>query len=176
MNAAAIDALLLGPSVEACAAPVVVVHASAEAPIDVRAKNAVALFGEPGRPGGTSAPDGVNEPDWPGAIQLVRDVGARVRRVRDLAQDLSQQSQALIQRSLTRAEAAEERARVAEAAAQSAMRRAAKAEKAARLAEESARAAEEQLQAARAGEAEARLWLKQLYACLRDEFDSLTEG
>ncbi|GEP04789.1 hypothetical protein [Methylobacterium oxalidis] len=137
-------------------------------------QNVVPLFAEHDASGSPKAQDPAEEADWPGAIQLVRDVGARVRRARELAHDLTRQSQVLVQRSITDAEAAEERARVAEAAAQSAMRRAAKSEKAARLAEERARLAEEQMQAAKASEAEARLWLGRLYSCLRSEFDSLT--
>ncbi|WP_132254885.1 hypothetical protein [Methylobacterium segetis] len=144
----------------------------AETSAATQQQKVVPLFAEQDAPGSGSRNS--EEADWPGAIQLVRDVGARVRRARDLAHDLTKQSQVLIQRSITDAEAAEERARVAEAAAQSAMRRAARAEKAARLAHERARSAEEQMEAARAKEAEARLWLGRLYSCLRSEFDSLT--
>ncbi|AWN43657.1 hypothetical protein [Methylobacterium durans] len=149
-------------------------HAAGHPATPPQERNVVPLFAEQDGAAGPDPRGPEEAADWPGAIRLVRDVGARVRRARDLAHDLTKQSQGLIQRSITDAEAAEQRARVAEAAAQSAMRRAAKAEKAARLAEERARSAEEQMRAARAGEAEARLWLGRLYACLRDEFDALT--
>ena len=185
----ALDAMLLGPGVELgadLAAPlgaddIVIGPSSATGPV----RNVVPLFGEqdprtepkaaaPMAPDDATARDIADAADWPGAIQLVRDVGARVRRARDLAQELTRESQSLIQRSLSQTEAAEERARIAEIAAQQAIARAEKAEEAARVAAEQARFAEERMQAAKAAEAEARLWLGRLYASLKSEFDSLT--
>jgi hypothetical protein len=177
----ALDAMLFGPNIDLSGDSIVMGASSMTAPV----QNVVPLFSEPeARDDGASAtpvPSDVTEAyaldaaDWPGAIQLVRDVGARVRRARDLAQELTRESQSLVQRSLSQTEAAEERARVASAAIQEAIARAEKAEEAARLAEARAERAEAQAQAAKAAEAEARLWLGRLYASLKGEFDSLTE-
>lgn len=114
--------------------------------------------------------------DWPSALQLIRDVGAQVRRERDLAQEIVHHSQSLIQRSVTQAEDAERRAETAEAGASEASSRADRAEAQARLAEERAEAAERRAEAAEAREQEARLWLRRLHAGLKSEFDSLTIG
>jgi hypothetical protein len=178
----ALDAMLFGPNVDLSADGIVMGASSSTAP----ARNVVPLFSEqdtrndlsiatPATPDDAAAQDTVEAADWPGAIQLVRDVGARVRRARDLAQELTRESQALIRRSLSQTEAAEERARVAEAAALQANLRAERAEEAARLADERAKAAEHAMQAAKAAEADARLWLGRLYASLKSEFESLTE-
>ncbi|KAB1070117.1 hypothetical protein [Methylobacterium planeticum] len=182
----ALDAILLGPKSHASAGSIMVEATSAGPPAVAPARNIVPLFS--GQDVSTSAsgadapvlgsvigPEAADAVDWPGAIQLVQDVGARVRRARDLAQELTRESQSLIQRTLAQAESAEERARAAEALAQQAELRAEKAEAAARSANERARSAGEQMQVAMAAEAEARLWLGRLYASLKSEFDSLTD-
>lgn len=114
--------------------------------------------------------------DWPSTLQRIRDAGAQVRRERDLAQDIVKQSRSLIQRSEMRVEEAEKRAATAEADASEASLRADRAEERLRLAEERAQRAEDRAQMARAGEEEAQLWLRRLYACLRREFDGLGDG
>lgn len=114
--------------------------------------------------------------DWPGAIQLIRDVGTQVRRERDLAQHLVKQSRSLVQRSMVQVEEAEKRAEAAQADALQASLRAERAEERARLAEERATQAEERAQIARAGEEEAQLWLRRLYTCLRRELGDLAAG
>ncbi|KAB1078956.1 hypothetical protein [Methylobacterium soli] len=178
----ALDAMLFGPNLDLSGDSIVMGASSMTAPV----QNVVPLFSEPEpRDDGAGATpvlsddaieaNALDAADWPGAIQLVRDFGARVRRARDLAQELTRESQSLVQRSLSQTEAAEERARVATAAIQDAIARAEKAEEAARLAEARAQRAEAQAQAAKAAEAEARLWLGRLYASLKGEFDSLTE-
>ncbi|HEX8417534.1 MAG TPA: hypothetical protein VF641_08005 [Methylobacterium sp.] len=112
--------------------------------------------------------------DWLGALQMIRDVGAQVRRERDLAQEIVHHSQSLIQRSQAQAEDSERRADAAEAEASDALRRADRAEERARLAEDRAQEAEQRAQAAQASATEARLWLRRLHAGLKSEFDSLT--
>ncbi|MGU3538432.1 hypothetical protein [Methylobacterium sp. A54F] len=141
--------------------------------------------GPAGRPGSGSAPQVAAadddlfgdraEVDWPGAVQLIRDVGTRVRRSRDQAQETVRRSQALIKRSIVQAEEAEERVRTAEAAAAQAQQRAERAEAAAAAAEARARAAEAEARVARAAQAEAQAWLKRVYVCVRTEFESLTD-
>ena len=111
--------------------------------------------------------------DWPHALQLIRDVGARVRRERDFAQDIVKQSRSLIQRSIAQVEEAETRAETAEAEASEASLRADRAEERARLAEERAQQADDRALAARAGEEEAQMWLRRLYTSLQREFGSL---
>lgn len=113
--------------------------------------------------------------DWPGALQMIRDVGAQVRRERDLARELMKQSHAIAQRSIAQAEEAEKRAGAAEMRAAEASLRADYAEERARLAEKQALRADEQAQAARAGEEEAQLWLRRLYKSLRSEFDVIAD-
>ncbi|GJE41353.1 hypothetical protein [Methylobacterium soli] len=178
----ALDAMLFGPSVDFSPDKIVMRASSTMAAV----QNVVPLFDDrdprnslacatPGTPDVTTEGHAPDVADWPGAIQLVRDVGARVRRARDLAQELTRESQSLIRRSLSQTEAAEERARIAEAAAEQANLRAERAEGAARLTDERAKAAEHAMQAAKAAEADARLWLGRLYASLRSEFESLTE-
>ncbi len=114
--------------------------------------------------------------DWPSAIQLIREAGERVREVRASAQEATRRAHALVGRSAQQAEAAEQRARAAEDVAAAAQRRAEQAEAALAAAEARMRRAEEEAAAARAAEAEVRLWLRRLVACLKTEFAELTEG
>lgn len=121
--------------------------------------------------------------DWPAAIQLIRDAGGRIRQARAGAQEATRRAHALVGRSAQEAEAAEQRARAAEAAAETAQRRAEQAETAladaearAAAAEARARGAEEEAAAARSAEAEARLWLRRLLACLKTEFAEAPEA
>lgn len=78
----------------------------------------------------------LQDPDWPGALQLIRDVGAQVRRERDRAEEIVQQAHSLIQRTVQQAEGAERRAEMAEVEAYEANLRADRAETSLRLAEE----------------------------------------
>lgn len=135
----------------------------------------VPFFVEPGISPPRLADVGPGETDWPAALDLIRDVGDRVRRARDFAQEVSRQSQSIIRRSLKQTEEAERRAEAAEASAAAAIARAERAEELARLSEARAKLAEKQAEAAKAGEAEAQLWLRRVHACLKDEFKDLTE-
>lgn len=111
--------------------------------------------------------------DWPGALQLIEEVGAKLRQERSSAQDLIQQSQSMIRRTIMQAEEAEKRRQLAEVEAFEAVQRADRAEERARVAEERAQQSDELAQAARVGEEEARLWLRRLYSSLRREFHGL---
>lgn len=136
-------------------------------------QNIVPLFAE--QPPSDDDPDAPSA-DWLSALQMIRDVGAQVRRERDLAQEIVHHSQSLIQRSQAQADESERRAETAEAEASDALRRADWAEERARLAEDRAQEAEQRAQAAQASAKEARLWLRRLHAGLKSEFDSLTMG
>ncbi|WP_289014294.1 hypothetical protein [uncultured Methylobacterium sp.] len=116
------------------------------------------------------------EINWSAAIQLIRDMGTRMRRTRKAAQENAERSHALAQQSLRKVEVAERRERAAEAAAKAALLRAAWAEAAAEAAETRARRAEEEMQAAQAERAEAQMWLRSLYSCVLAEFEGLTEA
>ena len=146
------------------------------APSPEPAVNVVPLFAEQADYEADPDESGERPTDWPSAIQMIRDVGTQVRRERDLAQDLVKQSRSLIQRSMAQAEEAEKRAEAAQADAFEASQRAERAEERAHLADERAKQAEERAQAARAGEEEAQLWLRRLYACLRRELGDLAAG
>ncbi|TXM91437.1 hypothetical protein FV232_21400 [Methylobacterium sp. WL30] len=134
----------------------------------------VPLFTEPGVPVPQEARGEPNAVDWPAAIDLIRDVGARVRQARDFAQEVSRHSQSIIQRSVKQAEDAERRAEAAEATAAVAILRANQADELARLSEARAKLAEQQAETAKAAEAEAQLWLRRIHACLKDELGDLT--
>ena len=136
-------------------------------------KKVVPLFAEPDMPNSPTPSAGPEVVDWPAALDLIRDVGARVRRARDFAQEVSLRSQSIIRRSVKQTEDAERRAQAAEAAAQAATQRAEKADELARLAEARAKLAERQAEEARAGEAEAQLWLRRVHACLKDELGDI---
>ncbi|MFC5555982.1 hypothetical protein ACFPQ7_19095 [Methylobacterium iners] len=118
----------------------------------------------------------LQDPDWPGALQLIRDVGAQVRRERDRAEEIVQQAHSLIQRTVQQAEWAERRAEMAEAKACEANLRADRAEMSLRLTEERLQQAEELARAAQAREREAQQWLRRLYASLKHEQQQLTRG
>ena len=138
-------------------------------------KKIVPLFAEPGAfDQGVVLASSIGT-DWPAALDLIRDVGARIRRARDFSQEVSRRSQSIVQRSIKQTEDAERRADAAEAATIAAIARAERAEELARLSEARAKLAEKQEKAARAREAEAQLWLRQIHACLKDEFKDLTE-
>lgn len=138
----------------------------------------VRLFGAVAADGPDASPvDPEADLDWPAAIQLIREAGGRIRQERAGAQEATRRAHALVGRSAEEAEAAEQRARAAEAAAEAALRRAEQAEMARAAAEAAAAAAEaraqradEEATAARNAEAEARLWLRRLFACLKTEF------
>ncbi|TXM65644.1 hypothetical protein FV226_24725 [Methylobacterium sp. WL12] len=133
----------------------------------------VSLFSEPSLPGPQERSDEPAVVDWPGALDLIRDVGTRVRRARDFAQEVSLRSQSIIQRSVKQTEDAERRAQTAEAAAKAAMLRAERADELARLSEARAKLAEKQAKEARAAEAEAQLWLQRVHACLKNELGDI---
>lgn len=144
------------------------------APTPEPTRNVVPLFAEPVDFEDDDDASAAPLTDWPNAIQLIRDVGTQIRRERDLAQHLVKQSRSLIQRSMVQAEDAEKRALAAQSDATEAFQRAERAEERARLADERAKQAEERAKLARAGEEEAQLWLRRLYACLRRELGDLT--
>ena len=147
--------------------------AASIAPAPEPAVNVVPLFAGQAEAGIDPDPSDEAPTDWPSAIQMIREVGTQVRRERDLAQHLVKQSRTLVQRSVVQVEEAEKRAEAAQADAAQASLRAERAEERARLAEERAKQAEERAQIARAGEEEAQLWLRRLYACLRRELGDL---
>ncbi len=131
----------------------------------------VQLFPEPSRPADPDA----EEPNWPAAIELIRDVGSRMRQARRFAQDVVQHSQAVLDGTMHRLEEAERRLRLAESAARDAHLRAERAELAAQMADARARRAEEETELNRAKLAEAQMWLKRLYSSVQIEFRDLTE-
>ncbi|TXM66241.1 hypothetical protein [Methylobacterium sp. WL120] len=133
----------------------------------------VPLFSEPSLPVLQETPGEPTVVDWPAALDLIRDVGTRVRRARDFAQEVSLRSQSIIQRSVKQTEDAERRAQAAETAAAAAIARANKADEIARLSEARAKLAENQAEEARASEAEAQLWLRRVHACLKDELGDI---
>ena len=133
----------------------------------------VPLFSEPNVSAAEMVDGDSAETDWPAALDLIRDAGARVRRARDFAQEVSRHSQSIIRRSVEQTENAERRAEAAEASAKAALARAVKAEELARLSEARAKLAEKQAEVAKAAEAEAQLWLKRIHACLNDELSDL---
>jgi len=137
------------------------------------AKKVVPLFAEPSTSDAQETPPDPAAVDWPGALDLIRDVGARVRRARDFAQEVSLRSQSIIRRSVKQTEEAERRAQAAEVAAKAATQRADRADELARLSEARAKLAEKQAEEARAGEAEAHLWLRRVHACLKDELGDI---
>ncbi|MFC5555790.1 hypothetical protein [Methylobacterium iners] len=141
------------------------------APDAASSQNVVPLFAELE---GFDAHSDQLDPDWPGAIQLIRDVGAQVRRERHRAREIVQQSRSLIQRTVLQAESAERRAEAAEAQAYEACLRADRADASLRLAQERAQQAEERAQTAEASEREAQIWLRRLYACLKIEQELLS--
>lgn len=149
-------------------------HSSSRWAADVMSgRKVVPLFAEPSMASSQETPTEPMVVDWPAALDLIRDVGARVRQARDFAQEVSLRSQSIIQRSVKQTEDAERRAHAAEAAGKAAALRAEKADELARLSEARAKLAEKQAEEARAGEAEARLWLRRVHACLRDELGDI---
>lgn len=125
------------------------------------------------QPQGEDEPD--NEPNWPAAIELIRDVGARMRQARRYAQDVVQHSQAVIDGAMQRLEDTERRLRQAEAAAREAQARAERAELAAQMADARARRAEHETELNRAKLAEAQMWLKRLYSSVQIEFREVSQ-
>lgn len=121
-----------------------------------------------------SGPDS-NPPNWPAAIELIRDVGARIRQARRFTQDVVQHSQAMIDATRHRLEETERRLRLAESAARDAHLRAERAELAAKMADARARRAEQETELSRAKLAEAQMWLKRLYSNVQIEFRDVTE-
>ena len=121
--------------------------------------------------------DGWPQPDtnWPAAIEMIRDVGSRMRQARRYAQDVVSQSNDVVESTLRQLEDTERRLRLTEAAAQDAVRRAEQAEAAARLADNRARRAEEEAELARMKLAEAQTWLKRLYSSVQVEFRDIAE-
>lgn len=118
-----------------------------------------------------AAPDS----NWPAAIEMIRDVGARIREARRYAQDVVVHSQGVVESTIRQLEDTERRLRLAEAAAQDALLRAERAETAARMADARARRAEEELDQTRAKLAEAQVYLRRLYSSVHVEFRDLTE-
>lgn len=135
-----------------------------------RGSGVVQLFPDP--PHSNEAEE---EPNWPAAIELIRDVGARMRQARRFAQDVVEHSQAVIDGTMHRLEEAERRLRLAESAARDAHLRAERAELAAQMADARARRAEEETELNRAKLAEAQMWLKRLYSSVQIEFRDLSE-
>ena len=133
----------------------------------------VPLFAEPSEPVSQETPGEPTAVDWPAALDMIRGVGARVRRARDFAQEVSLRSQSIIRRSVKQTEDAERRAQAAEATAKAATLRADRADELARLSEARAKLAEKQAEEAKAGEAEAQLWLRRVHACLKDELGDI---
>jgi hypothetical protein len=115
------------------------------------------------------------ETNWPAAIEMIRDVGARMRQARRYAQDVVAHSQGVVDGAFRRLEETERRLRLAEAAAQDALRRAEQAEAAARMADARARRAEEEAEVSRLKLAEAQVWLRRLYSSVQVEFRELTD-
>jgi len=130
----------------------------------------VQLFREPPR-----AEESDDELNWPAAIELIRDVGSRMRQARRFAQDVVQHSQAVLDGTMHRLEETERRLRLAESAARDAHLRAERAELAAQMADARARRAEEETELNRAKLAEAQMWLKRLYSSVQIEFRDLSE-
>ncbi len=130
----------------------------------------VQLFPEPPR-----AEEMDDELNWPAAIELIRDVGSRMRQARRFAQDVVQHSQAVLDGTMHRLEETERRLRLAESAARDAHLRAERAELAAQMADARARRAEEETELNRAKLAEAQMWLKRLYSSVQIEFRDLSE-
>lgn len=126
-------------------------------------------------PDSSATEDNAEEPNWPAALEMIRDVGARMRQARRFAQDVAQHSQAMIDATAHRLEEAEHRLRMAESAARDADLRAERAEAAARMADARARRAEEETELNRAKLAEAQMWLKRLYSSVQIEFREIGE-
>ncbi|GJD36906.1 hypothetical protein [Methylobacterium aerolatum] len=123
-------------------------------------------------------PDGpppLPEANWPAAIEMIRDVGSRMRQARRYAQDVVAHSNDVVESTLRQLEDTERRLRLTEAAAQDALRRAEQAEAAARLADNRARRAEEEAEITRMKLAEAQTWLKRLYSSVQVEFREISE-
>lgn len=126
------------------------------------------------------APEADEEPipfdaNWPAAIEMIRDVGARMRQARRYAQDVVQHWQGVVESTVQRLEETERRLRQSETAAQDALSRAERAEDAARIADARARRAEEEAEAARLKLAEAQVWLRRLYSSVQVEFREMTD-
>ncbi len=115
------------------------------------------------------------ETNWPAAIELIRDVGARMRQARRYAQDVVAHSQGVVESTIRQLEDTERRLRLTEAAAQDALLRAERAETAALMADARARRAEEEAEVTRAKLAEAQVWLRRLYSSVHVEFRDLTD-
>jgi hypothetical protein len=113
--------------------------------------------------------------NWPAAIEMIRDVGARIRQARRYAQDVVAHSQGVVEATVRQLEDTERRLRLAEAAAQDALLRAQQAETALKMADARARRAEEEAETTRAKLAEAQIWLRRLYSSVHVEFRELTD-
>lgn len=116
-----------------------------------------------------------HEGNWPAAIELIRDVGARMRQAHRYARDVVAHSQGVVESTIRQLEDTERRLRLAEAAAQDALLRAQRAETAALMADARARRAEEETEVTRAKLAEAQVWLRRLYSSVQVEFRDLTD-
>ena len=112
-------------------------------------------------------------PGWLYAVQLVRDVGAKLRSERDRVRAIIQQSRSLTQATTSRVKEADLRAEVAATSAAIAVLRADRAEVRARLAEERAQQAEDQARAAQADEKDAQMLLRRLHADLTSKRNGL---
>lgn len=115
------------------------------------------------------------EANWPAAVEMIRDVGARVRQARRYAQDVVAHSQGVVETLRRQLEETEWRLRLTEEAAQDALRRAEQAETAAKVADARARRAEEDAEVTRMKLAEAQIWLRRLYSTVQVEFRELTD-
>jgi hypothetical protein len=115
------------------------------------------------------------DPNWPAAVEMIRDVGARMRQARRYAQDVVAHSQGVVESTRRQLEETERRLRLTEEAAQDALRRAEQAEMAAKVADARARRAEEEAEIMRMKLAEAQIWLRRLYSSVQVEFRELTD-
>lgn len=113
--------------------------------------------------------------NWPAAVEMIRDVGARMRQARRYAQDVVAHSQGVVESTRRQLEETERRLRLTEEAAQDALRRAEQAETAAQVADARARRAEEEAEVMRMKLAEAQIWLRRLYSSVQVEFRELTD-
>lgn len=113
--------------------------------------------------------------NWPAAVEMIRDVGARMRQARRYAQDVVAHSQSVVESTRRQLEETERRLRLTEEAAQDALRRAEQAETAAKVADARARRAEEEAEVTRMKLAEAQIWLRRLYSSVQVEFRELTD-
>ena len=121
--------------------------------------------------------ENVTEHDWLAALDLVRQVSARVRQSDESSKELARNAEAYRQHAHERIEEARARAEAAEGAARAAEKRAQEAEARALQAEERVQAAERraqtfqvQAQTAEARAKDAQAWAKRLHHTLKQEF------